>query len=129
MTPETVLYLEKSRQTLERARVMLGVDLTEDAGRAAYLVAFHAAEALICERTGTAPKTHSGALSAFAWFAMSEPMIGEELRKFLPRSYDFKTVCDYGLGPDAVIPKDKAAQAVDTAAQFLKYIEPYFSGN
>jgi uncharacterized protein (UPF0332 family) len=35
---------------LMRGLRMLEADLTEDAGRAAYLVAFHAAQALIYER-------------------------------------------------------------------------------
>ena len=37
MTPEGERYLAKARLTLEHARIMLTVDLTEDAGRAAYL--------------------------------------------------------------------------------------------
>ena len=102
---------------------MLTVDLTEDAGRTAYLVALHAAEALVSERTGQVPKSHGGVFSAFARFAMSEPAIDEELRKFLPRSYDFKTICDYGLGPTAILPKEQAAQAVETASRFLACLE------
>jgi len=40
---------------------MLTVDLTEDAGRAAYLAGYQAAQALIFERTGKVTKTHRGA--------------------------------------------------------------------
>jgi hypothetical protein len=37
--PETALFLEKSHELLERADTMMGVGLTDDAGRAAYLAA------------------------------------------------------------------------------------------
>ena len=61
MTPEAGRYLAKARLTLDHARKMLTVQLNEDAGRAAYLAGFQAAQALIFERTGTVTKTHKGA--------------------------------------------------------------------
>jgi uncharacterized protein (UPF0332 family) len=45
---------------------MLDADLIEDAGRAAYLVAFHAAQALISERENRTLKTHGGVQSEFS---------------------------------------------------------------
>jgi hypothetical protein len=36
--PETALFLEKSHELLERADTMMGVGLTDDGGRAAYLL-------------------------------------------------------------------------------------------
>lgn len=61
MTPEAERYLAKARLTLDHGRTMLTVNLTEDAGRAAYLAGYRAAQALIFERTGKATKTHKGA--------------------------------------------------------------------
>lgn len=122
MTPEAERSLAKARRTLEHARTMLTVELVEDAGRAAYLAGYHAAEALIFERTGKVTKTHKGAHSEFARLAMSEPAIDVELRRFLPRAYDLKTICDYGVGPEAVVPLEKAASAVAEAARFLDCI-------
>ena len=60
MKPETELYLDKARQVLSEARAVAGINLAEAAGRAAYLAAFHAAQALIFERIGKVPKTHHG---------------------------------------------------------------------
>jgi hypothetical protein len=60
VTPEAERYLTKARLTLDHGRTMLTVDLTEDAGRAAYLAGYQAAEAFIFERTGKATKTHKG---------------------------------------------------------------------
>src|SRR5271156_6375588 len=44
---QTGAFLEKSRDLLERADTMMGVGLTDDAGRAAYLAGLHAAQAFI----------------------------------------------------------------------------------
>ena len=58
------------------------VDLTEDAGRPAYFVAYHAAEAVIFDRTGRVTRTHKGAHSEFARLAVNEPAIDRDLGDF-----------------------------------------------
>jgi hypothetical protein len=45
-----------------------------------------------------------------------------ELRRFLPQAYDLKAICDYEFGPDAVVPREKAAAAVETATRFVNCI-------
>lgn len=65
MTPESSRFLAKAREHLERAAVMLRVGLPDDAGRAAYLAAFHAAQAFIFEGTGKVIKTHNGVQAEF----------------------------------------------------------------
>ena len=49
MKPEAAQHLDKARQALEEARAIAGIELAEAAGRATYLAAFHAAQALIFE--------------------------------------------------------------------------------
>jgi uncharacterized protein (UPF0332 family) len=83
------------------------------------LAGYHAAQALIFERNGTATKTHRGAQSEFARLAHIEPSIDDELRRFLPRTYDLKAVCDYELGPDAVVPHEQAEAAIRDAVRFI----------
>jgi uncharacterized protein (UPF0332 family) len=75
VTPEATRYLEKARLILEHARLMLTVNLTEDAGRSAYLAGYQAAEALIFERTGKVTKSHKGAHTEFARLTRDEPSI------------------------------------------------------
>ena len=58
MTPEAARFLQNAENHLERGHTRLGVHLSEDAARAAYLAAFHAAQAVIFERTGKVAKTH-----------------------------------------------------------------------
>jgi uncharacterized protein (UPF0332 family) len=122
VTPEAERYLAKARLTLEHAHTMLTVNLTEDAGRAAYLAGYHAAEAFIFERTGKVTKTHKGAHTEFARLTVNESRIDLELRRFLPRAYDLKAICDYELGPDAVVPREKADAAIQTASSFVDCI-------
>ena len=75
MTPEAERYLDKSHQCLANARTSLSVNLTNDAGRGAYLATFHAAQALIFERTGKISKSHQGVHSQFALLAKSDARI------------------------------------------------------
>jgi uncharacterized protein (UPF0332 family) len=48
--PEAAQYLDKARQALKEARAVAVIELAEATGRAAYLAAFHAAQALILDR-------------------------------------------------------------------------------
>ena len=60
MTPEIGELLDKARDCLARARIILAAGVGEDAGRDAYLAGFHAAQAVIRARTGRTAKTHRG---------------------------------------------------------------------
>jgi uncharacterized protein (UPF0332 family) len=120
--PEAAQYLDKARQALKEARAVARIELAEAAGRAAYLAAFHAAQALIFERSGKVPKTHRGVHVQFSRIAKDEPKLGIELPRFLSRSYDFKAVADYEIGPDATVPLTEAISATEAASNFVDRI-------
>ena len=122
MRPEAAQYLDKARQALKEARAVAGIKLAEAAGRAAYLAAFHAAQALIFERTAKVPKTHRGVHAQFSRLAKDESKLGTELSQFLSQAYDFKAVADYEIGPDAIVPLDEAISATDAAENFVARI-------
>jgi uncharacterized protein (UPF0332 family) len=84
--PESEHFIENARNMLARGQRMLEADLHEDAGRAAYLAAFHAAQALICEREHRSLKTHQGVQSEFARLIKTELTVTAELRGFLSRA-------------------------------------------
>jgi hypothetical protein len=72
VTPEAGLFLDKARQSLAIADYMVG-EWPAEAGRSAYLAAFHAAQALIAERTGRAAvKTHKGVNASFQRLTMGD---------------------------------------------------------
>lgn len=122
MTPEAAGHPDKARRFLGYARTILAAGVAGDAGRDAYLAAFHAAQALICERTGKAAKTHKGTHIQFARLTRDESRLDPELRRFLPQSYDIKAISDYETGPDAIIDPEQAAAAIATAARFVDVV-------
>lgn len=119
MKLETERYLDKARGALNEARAVAEIELSEAAGRAAYLAAFHAAQALIFERAGKVPKTHRGVHAQFARLTQDRPNIGSGLSRFLSQAYDFKAVADYEIGPDATVPLELARAAIMTAEGFV----------
>ncbi|MGE5270125.1 MAG: HEPN domain-containing protein [Thiohalocapsa sp.] len=119
MTPEAADHLRKETACLERARTILAADVPDVAAREAYLAAFHAAQALILDRTGREAKTHRGVHVQFARLTRHEPLLTDELRRFLPRSYDMKSLADYSIGPDADVPVEQAATVVEAGERFV----------
>jgi uncharacterized protein (UPF0332 family) len=92
------------------------------AGREAYLAAFHAAEALLHDRTGKIAKTHRGLRAQFARIAKDEPCIDQSVSEFLGRAYELKSLADYGTGAEASISLATAQAAVETATRFVDCI-------
>ena len=83
----------------------LQVDLRlED--RNADLAAFHAAQALIVESTGTVATSHQGVHAEVHRLSRDEPAFDPDSRRLLSQAYSFKAVADDELGPDAEIPRN-----------------------
>jgi uncharacterized protein (UPF0332 family) len=122
VTPEAGGYLAKARKCLANARASLGFGLSNDAGRGAYLAAFHASQAFIFERTGKPAKTHQGVQSEFHRLALNEPRIDKAFPPFLTQAYNLKAVADYETGDNSDIPPERSAAAIKTAARFLDCI-------
>ena len=124
MTPEAAAYIEKARMCLAHARMMLDIkELGSEAGRNAYLAAFHAAQAFILVHTGKAAKTHSGVRSEFARLAKADTRIDSQFPAFLAQAYLLKEVADYELGPGSIVPRDRVEAAIQTATRFVDCIE------
>jgi len=127
MRPETAIFIENARKMLERGRLMLGVPLYDDAGRAAYLAAFHAAQPLIFEREQRILKSHHGVQSEFHRLARDIPGIGPELPRFLSSAFRLKTVADYDPSGHIHPPPEEIEAALEAAAQFVQAIETFVS--
>ncbi len=102
---------------------MLAIEMADEAGRTAYLAAFHAAQALIFERSGRTPKTHRGVRTQFAALARGQAGLDLALRRFLADGYDLKTVADYEVGPDAAVSVADASGAIETSSRFVDFID------
>ena len=122
MKPETAPLLEKSRELLERADTMMGVGLTDDAGRAAYLAGLHAAQAFIFETTGRVFKRHAGVQREFSRLVKDDPRVDTGLRTFLSRTYQLKAIADYLTGPDSYVSAETAREAIQTARRLVECV-------
>ena len=123
MTPETSDHLAKAREYLSKARNLLDVmHYSDEAARAAYLAGFHAAQALVFERTARIAKSHSGLRAAFARLAKDDPRIDRTFTRFLARAYKSKEITDYGIGPQAVVTAAEAQEMMDLATRFVDRI-------
>lgn len=122
MSPETEAYLAKAMAFLDRAPALLAQGFNDDAGRAAYLAGFHAAQALIFETQGRSPKTHGGVQSAFAMLMKDQAAIDRDMRAFLGRTYNLKAIADYETGPGSSVTTTQAAEAIAAANRFVSFI-------
>jgi uncharacterized protein (UPF0332 family) len=124
LTPEAQEHLTKAREELGKARNVLDrLNYADEAGRLAYLAAFHAAQALIAERTSRTAKTHAGVHSQFHLLIRDDDRFAMDLRRFLSDAFDLKTVSDYGVGPNATVSSKEAEAAIATATRFVDRIE------
>ena len=127
MTPETGLFLDKARKLLAEADTMLAIGLNDAAGRTAYLAGFHAAQALISERTGRSVKTHRGVQSEFQRLTRADASLAPDLRGFLSSTYNLKAIADYDTGPEAEVSPQEAKDAVVKAKRFVAHFAAMLS--
>ena len=113
-------HIEKARQSLGFARYALAGEYAEEAGRSAYMAAYHAAIAFIIARGGKSPRTHSGARSEFARLARDEPRISRAQVSLLGWSYELKNVADYEQV--AAVSVAEAERAIEEASQLVATI-------
>jgi uncharacterized protein (UPF0332 family) len=121
VTPQAALFLEKARKLLVEADTMLSVNLNEAAGQTAYLAGFHVAEALIFERLGKVLKTHNGAQTEFLRLTRDDPRVNADLRLFLSRTYNLKSIADYETGPGSDVSAARASAALDESKRFVAH--------
>jgi uncharacterized protein (UPF0332 family) len=127
--PESAEHLDRAGEYLTKARNLLDVlHYNDEAGRAAYLAALHAAQALIFERTGQVASSHGGVNSQFNLLTRGDPRVDAELRRFLPLAYDLKAVADYEAGPGSIVPLERVEAAILTARRFVDLVAELLDG-
>jgi uncharacterized protein (UPF0332 family) len=122
MTPEAGRFLAKARRHLDRGATMFGVGLNEDAGRAAYLAGFHAAQAFIFERAARVYKSHNGVQTEFLRLTKDDLRFNSDQRVFLSQTYNLKAVADYETGPGSEVSAERAARALEAGNLFVSHI-------
>ena len=119
MKSQSSAFLEKSRELLDEADAIFGINRHEAAARAAYMAGLHAAQALIFETSGRIYKSHSGVQSEFSRLVKDDARVDDQIRTFLGRTYNLKAIADYHTGPGSHISAESAREAIDTARRFV----------
>ena len=122
MTPETSDFLVAAERALSNARNILAIDIPDQAARFAYYAQFHAAQALIFERTAKISKTHKGVDKQFHKLVKAEPTLPSDLAGQLSEAYYYKDVADYDTGSVPTITPALARDAIATAEAFVAVI-------
>ena len=68
MKERTGLHLANADRDIGEAHTIMAAGIARQAARLSYLAQFHAAQALIFERTGKTSKTHKGVRTQFHLF-------------------------------------------------------------
>lgn len=119
MKPVAEDYLLAADRALAKARIVMGVDVFDEAGRLAYYAMLHAAQGLIFERTDRIAKTHKGVSRQFHRYAGSEPSIGAQLAADLSKAYLLKETADYETSAGALVTRAEAVDAIAAAERFV----------
>ena len=124
MKSVTQAHMTKAEQSLLKAAAGLDAASTlpvmaENAARDAYFAAFHAAKALIFERTEKGHKTHGGVHSEFTRISRDELGLEPDVRSFMVQAYAFKSTADYETGTSLRMDADKAREAIADAPDRL----------
>ena len=122
MKPETSAALAAADMALSDARGNLSINIPRQAARLACYAQFHAAQALIFERTGKVSKTHKGVDKVFHKLAQAEPTFPAGFAAQLTKAYNYKETADYSTDFSAPITQTLASDAISTAERFVASI-------
>lgn len=122
MKPETADFLTAADHALSKAHRIQAIDILDEAARHAYYAQFHAAQALIFERTGKIARTHKGVSKEFHKLAKAETAFPPGIASQLSKAYRYKETADYETGIVAPITLPLASDAIATAERFIAVV-------
>ncbi|TWT02115.1 HEPN domain-containing protein [Reyranella sp. CPCC 100927] len=116
MRPEAARRLAKAERFLHQATILDETVMTETVIHGAYYAMFHAAAAVLLERTGKAPKTHAAMVGQFSGIARTAGKDAELLARRFNRAESRRLIADYD---DVPAEEDDAASVRASAIEFL----------
>ncbi|MFW6108184.1 MAG: HEPN domain-containing protein [bacterium] len=122
MTDDQRELLEKARESLGAARLLLKGGYTDFAASRAYYTMFYAAEALL-EGKGLAYSKHAGVISGFGQHFARTGRVAVEYHKYLREGQDLRHSGDYG--PPHQVTTEMAQRTITRAEQFLAMADEY----
>ncbi|MFW5912074.1 MAG: HEPN domain-containing protein [Candidatus Hadarchaeota archaeon] len=124
MSDEVEGNLERARDRLDAARLLLKNDKYEDAVNRAYYSMYHSAMALLRAK-GVSPRTHRGLIGEFGRRFVREDEVNRRYSTMLSHAESLRESADYGLKSE--IKREDAREVVENAEDFLKMAVNQFS--
>ncbi len=116
MKPESARRLAKAERFLRQATLLDEKVMAEATIHCSYYAMFHAAAAVLLERTGKAPKTHGAMVGQFSGIARTAGKDAELLARRFNRAGSRRLASDYD---DVPAEEDDAASLRNSAVDFL----------
>lgn len=108
--------LEKAKDRLDAAQLLLDNEKFEDSVNRAYYSMYHSAMALLRTKD-VSPKTHKGLIGKFGKKFIKNGKMDRKFSKMLSHAESLRESADYGIEPE--IKSEDAAKTVKNAKEFL----------
>lgn len=119
MSPEQGALLQKARDSLRAARLLVANGLHNFAASRAYY-AFYVAEACLLEH-GQSFSRHSAVIAAFGGRFAKPGLVPAEFDRYLLGAQESRNVADYDIGPG--LSEVQAVEHISRAEQFIRLAE------
>jgi len=116
VTPEQRALIQRAKQSLEAARLLLSHDHTAFAAARAYYAMFHVAEALLLGQ-GLSFSKHTAVHAAFGQHLAKTGRVPAEFHRYLIRGLEVRHLADYSTTP---VGEADAAEQIRRAEKFIE---------
>lgn len=120
MKEEQFLLLNKAKESIKAAKLLLNNDLPDFATTRAYYAMFYVAEAFLLKE-GLTYSSHAGVISAFGKIFAKTKRIPIYFHRYLIEAQQKRTEADYNLKPN--ITSAEAQDIINKAEQLLDFAE------
>jgi len=125
VTPAQIGLIDKSRESIAAAELLLERGFQGFAASRAYYAMFYAAEALLLGESASFSK-HAAVISAFGQRFAHGNARAAELHRYLIEGQESRTKGDYRA--DDPVSEEEAETQIARARKFLEFAEAYSSG-
>jgi uncharacterized protein (UPF0332 family) len=121
---EIAVYLERARQSLQPAELLIEESSPDFAVSRAYYAMFYVAEALLLNQ-GLTFSSHSAVIAAYGKEFARHKFLDPKFHRYLIDAQEARQIGDYGI--ETHVPKSDAAETIQWAKEFLTAAEAYLS--
>jgi len=122
MKRKTQQLLNKAREAVEAAEILLEAGKNDFAAGRAYYAMFYVAEALLFEK-GLEFRKHGGVHAEFGEHFVKAGELDAKFHRYLLEAFEARLEADYGV--DIVLSKEAVTTLIDRAKEFLKDASDY----